>query len=150
MDYTKHQQGDVILNKISEEDFNIQMKGKYKLNVFARKCIDTLAKVALDHRHPSGEPMVSETRAVLQEGEATGHAHAIYMNDLLEEAGVTLYKTNDWDRRIVAIEVKDKPVELKHEEHDTITLEPGYYLQRIVNEYDHISGQVRRVADLCI
>ena len=122
MQYEKYQQGDVILRKVSEEEFNKEGRIKYKTDTH-------------------------ENRAVLAEGEATGHYHAVYMNDMLKDAGITLCKANEHDRANRGIIVTGAPVKLKHEEHDTITLEPGFYLQRIVNEYDHISGITRRVAD---
>jgi len=123
MNYIKHQQGDVILLKVSEEVFN---KDNNQLN----------------HRTD-----IHNTRAVLAEGEATGHYHAVYMEDMLDNAGITLCANSEYDSQNRGIIVTGAPVELKHEEHDTITLEPGYYLQRIVKEYDHISGITRRVAD---
>ena len=122
MAYIKIQQGDVLLLKVTEEEF------------YDNKNIQYTNKV---HNH----------RAVLAEGEATGHYHAIYMEDMLEDAGVTLCKGTEYDRTNRGVIVTGAPVELKHEEHDTITLEPGFYLQRIVKEYDHISGITRRVAD---
>ena len=122
MNYIKYQQGDVILQQVSEAEFNASSQIKHRINTH-------------------------ETRAVLAEGEGTGHYHAIYMDDMLEGAGVTLCKDNEYDRQNRGIIVTGAPVEVKHEEHNTITLEPGYYLQRIVNEYDHISGITRRVAD---
>ena len=122
MQYIKHQQGDVILLKVSEEEFNNSDQIKHKIDAH-------------------------KTRAVLAEGEATGHYHAVYMEDMLDNAGITLCKNSEYDRQNRGIIVTGAPVELKHEEHDTITLEPGFYLQRIVKEYDHISGITRRVAD---
>ena len=122
MQYVKHQQGDVLLLKVSEEEFN-KAQG-------------------LGHK-----TSIHENRAVLAEGEATGHYHAVYMDDMLEDAGITLCKDHEYGRQNRGIIVEGAPVKLKHEEHDTITLEPGFYLQRIVNEYDHISGITRRVAD---
>ena len=122
MQYIKKQQGDVILLKVSEEEFNNSDQIKHKIDAH-------------------------KTRAVLAEGEATGHYHAVYMEDMLDNAGITLCKNSEYDRQNRGIVVTGAPVELKHEEHDTITLEPGFYLQRIVKEYDHISGIVRRVAD---
>ena len=122
MQYVKHQQGDVLLLKVDLETFNKAQRLNHK-----------------KHTH--------ENRAVLAEGDGTGHYHAIYMDDMLEGAGVTLCKDNEYDRQNRGIIVEGAPVKLKHEEHNTITLEPGYYLQRIVNEYDHISGITRRVAD---
>ena len=122
MHYIKYQQGDVILQQVSEEEFNKNSQINYKI---------------VDHK----------TRAVLAEGEGTGHYHAVYMEDMLDNAGITLCKNSEYDRQNRGIVVTGAPVELKHEEHDTITLEPGFYLQRIVKEYDHISGITRRVAD---
>ena len=121
MSYIKMQQGDVLLLKVSEETF----------------------KAKNFNHHISDH----ETRAVLAEGEATGHYHAVYMDDLLEGAGVILCKGNEYGRQNEGIIVTDKEVELRHEEHNTITLEPGFYLQKIVDEHDHISGITRRVAD---
>jgi len=121
MQYIKYQQGDVLLLKVDKETFDKE-RMNCKINTH-------------------------DNRAVLAEGEATGHYHAIYMNDMLEEAGVTLCKEHDYTPRNQGLIVEGGKVELRHEEHNTITLEPGYYLQRIVNEYDHISGITRRVAD---
>ena len=126
MNYIKHQQGDVILLKVSEAEFNA----------------DRNLSQQLSYRTDT-----HKTRAVLAEGEATGHYHAVYMEDMLDNAGITLCANSEYDRQNRGIIVTGAAVELKHEEHDTITLEPGYYLQRIVKEYDHISGITRRVAD---
>ena len=120
MKYVKYQQGDVLLLKVSKEDFDTH-KLKYQESKFA-------------------------TRALLAEGEATGHAHAIYMEDMLNEAGVTLCKSHEYSRDNGGVVVKGT-VELRHEEHATLTLPEGYYIQRIVKEHDHISGQTRGVAD---
>ena len=122
MAYIKIQQGDVLLLKVTEEEFNKARNLNHKTSTHTK-------------------------RAVLAEGEATGHYHAIYMEDMLEEAGVTLCKDSQYDRQNRGVIVTGASVELKHEEHDTIVLEPGFYLQRIVKEYDHISGIARRVAD---
>ena len=121
MQYTKIQQGDVLLLKVTEEEFN--------------------------KKNFSYQTSTHKERAVLAEGEATGHYHAIYMEDMLEEAGVTLCKDSEYTSTNGGLIIEGASVELKHEEHDTITLEPGFYLQRIVKEYDHISGITRRVAD---
>ena len=122
MGYIKIQQGDVLLLKVTEEEFNRARNLTYKTSTHTK-------------------------RAVLAEGEATGHYHAVYMEDMLENTGITLCKDSEWDRQNRGIIVTGGSVKLKHEEHDTITLEPGFYLQRIVKEYDHISGIARRVAD---
>ena len=123
MQYIKYQQGDVILQQVSEAEFN---KDNHQLK----------------HRINT-----HNTRAVLAEGEATGHYHAVYMEDMLENAGITLCKNSEYDSQNRGIIVTGASIELKHEEHHTLTLEPGFYLQRIVKEYAHISGITRRVAD---
>ena len=122
MQYEKYQQGDVKLNKVTLEEFNKEGRLSYKT-----------------HTH--------EKRAVLAEGEGTGHYHAVYMDDMLEGAGITLCNNGEYDRQNRGVIVTGAPVELRHEDHNTITLEPGFYLQYIVNEHDHISGITRRVAD---
>ena len=94
----KYQQGDVLLRKVSETEFN-----KKNLNYRSSK---------------------HETRAVLAEGEATEHYHAVYMDDLLEGAGVILCKGGEYSRENGGIIVTGAPVELRHEEHDTMILEP--------------------------
>ena len=121
MSYVKYQQGDVLLLKVNEATFNAN---------------------EINYRTTQ-----HDKRAVLAEGEATDHYHAVYMDDLLEGAAITLCKDGEYSRQNDGIIVTGAPVELRHEEHNTITLEPGYYLQRIVNEHDHISGITRRVAD---
>ena len=122
MQYIKYQQGDVILQQVSEAEFNKSNQISYQTK---------------DHK----------TRAVLAEGEGTGHYHAVYMEDMLNEAGITLCKNSEYDSQNRGIIVTGASIELKHEEHHTLTLEPGFYLQLIVKEYDHISGITRRVAD---
>lgn len=37
--------------------------------------------------------------------------------------------------------------ELFHEEHQTITIEQGFYQKRIVMEYDHIKEESRKIID---
>jgi len=120
MKYIKYQQGDVILLQVSKEEFN-----KAKLNY-----------------HTSSH----DTRAVLAEGEETGHYHAVYLEDIPKGAEVTLCKRYDYSRENAGIIVKGK-VDLKHEEHNTITIPEGYYLQKIVKEYDHMTGRTRGVID---
>jgi hypothetical protein len=75
---------------------------------------------------------------VIQEGEATGHAHRLVEGDfqILEEP-----KTKERFLRLVT------PGLLKHEEHHEIKLPPGNYRIGIVREYDHFSEEARRVAD---
>lgn len=75
---------------------------------------------------------------VVQEGEATGHAHRLHGEgfQLFEQP-----KTKEKFLRVV------EPTALRHEEHKEITLPPGDYRVGIVREYDHFSEEARRVAD---
>ena len=125
MEYTKYQQGDVLLLKVTKEEFYSKVNNYYEST--------------MEQGH--------DVRAVLAEGEETDHYHAIYLEDMLEEAGVTLCKHSEHDRENRGLIVTGATVPLRHEEHNTIDLEPGYYLQRGVNEYDHISEITRRVQD---
>lgn len=117
----KYQQGDVLLIRVTEKEFN---EAKLKDKVSKHK-----------------------TRAVLAEGEETGHYHAIYNEDVPENTTVTLCKSHHYRRDNDGLIIENNPVQLKHEEHNTITLPPGFYLQKIVREFDHISGRTRGVID---
>lgn len=74
---------------------------------------------------------------VLAEGEATGHAHAI---EVQEEVKVLTLA----DALFIKAGV---PVTVVHEEHDPITVAPGVYRVGAVREYDHFAEESRRVMD---
>jgi hypothetical protein len=76
---------------------------------------------------------------VLADGEATGHAHVIERERGVEayECGGTLYVANQ----------TGKPVALSHQEHHTITVDPGVWRVGIVREYDHLQDMERLVRD---
>jgi hypothetical protein len=69
-------------------------------------------------------------RVVLAYGEVTGHAHAI------TDPAVQMLASDieDITRAFLMVE-SETPVELRHEEHDTITLPPGNYEVRRQREY---------------
>jgi hypothetical protein len=74
---------------------------------------------------------------ILAEGEVTGHAHRIKeinKAELFENNGLFMLKVND-------------PVDLVHEEHKTITIQPGSYEIDRVKEYDPFEEEIRRVQD---
>jgi len=73
---------------------------------------------------------------ILQEGEATGHAHRV-SSGLAElfESGSTKF-----------LKVK-KETTISHEEHKPIILPPGNYRVRRVREYDHFLEESRNVQD---
>jgi hypothetical protein len=73
-------------------------------------------------------------RIVLAYGEVTGHAHAI------DARCAQMYTHGD----AVLLAVKET-VRLVHEEHNAITLEPGYY--RVTRQREYSPREVRRVSD---
>lgn len=81
---------------------------------------------------PSGlKPVPRDNgRVVLAYGEVTGHAHAI------TDPSVGLYAQDITDLTRAFMEITgDTPVELRHEEHSTIVLEPGVYEVKRQREY---------------
>jgi hypothetical protein len=79
-------------------------------------------------------------RIVLAYGEVTGHAHAI------ADSGAVLLASPDTEDRFLRI-MDASGVELRHEEHATITLEPGEYVVRRQREYTSADMAPVRVAD---
>lgn len=74
-------------------------------------------------------------RIVLAYGEVTGHAHALdaTLAELFEDKDGTLYlKLGELGH-------------VRHEEHSTITLEPGLY--RVTHQREYSPEAIRRVAD---
>ena len=88
---------------------------------------------------PEGAKKVDakQGRFILAEGEVTGHAHAV-----IEESEVELfeYKGVLYLRNTISTEIK-------HEEHNPHTIEPGIWEFGIVNEYDYYNEITRKVAD---
>jgi len=126
----KYQQGDVVMFKVDEKYFNEHTKAN-------KEC-----KVA----YSGGE----DTHAIMAFGEVTGHKHQVNMKDMVEEAGVTLSMGYNSQAGVDVPEgfaVIDAPVTITHEEHDPVKLPPGYYMVRIVREFDHIAGRSQYVAD---
>jgi hypothetical protein len=69
-------------------------------------------------------------RVVLAYGEATGHAHTILHPD------VTLVTQGEADELRMWMQVTSPaPVELTHDEHDTLLIPPGNYEVRRQREY---------------
>ena len=77
-------------------------------------------------------------RWILAEGEATGHHHSI-----AADSNVTVYIGDDGS---LFAQVDGTSVELTHQEHATITIQPGYYQIRPQFEYDPFIG-FRKVID---
>lgn len=76
---------------------------------------------------------------VLMEGEATGHFHSIAETnpeicELYEVNGVLYVKAS-------------KSVNLTHQEHSTLTLEPGIWKVGQIKEFDYLQNMTRSVVD---
>jgi hypothetical protein len=99
------------------------------------KQIDILPKI--DHKkYICTEGIQIEGAIILAHGEVTGHKHAIYDGNAIL---VKSKDTNDFFLMVI------KPSELKHEEHDTITLPIGNY--KVVRQREYSPTEIRRVAD---
>ena len=126
----KYQQGDVVMFKVDEKYFsdNTKKGEEYKSHYKGGK----------------------DQHAIVAFGEVTGHKHQVNMKDMAEEAGVTLSMGYN---RVAGVDVPDgftvfdAPVTITHEEHNPIELPTGYYIVKIVREFDHIAGRSRYVAD---
>lgn len=110
-----------------------------------------ISKVPLRHGDVQIQPIAKpenlgkeiERRArglVLADGEATGHAHVI------QEKGANLYEDVMMgnDNGLMLLEVT-KPVALRHEEHKSLNLDPGWYRISIKREYNNEHGWQRVV-----
>jgi len=76
---------------------------------------------------------------VLAEGEVTDHAHVIQQD-------VELFQDTENDNKKWMI--INSPISIMHEEHDQIDIEtPGEFEVGIVQEYDHLMEEARKVAD---
>lgn len=77
---------------------------------------------------------------ILAYGEHTGHAHRLAV---AKKSDVEIYKDNE-GRYVLNVK---KPATLSHEEHKTITFQPGIYFQRNEREYDPFLNEIRTVQD---
>ena len=79
----------------------------------------------------------SGSRITLAEGEVTGHSHTIEA-----EEGVQLYTLDQ-----ILYLVADHEVTVTHQEHGAVTLPAGTYQVGIVQEYDYLASEARKVRD---
>ena len=130
MEYKKYQQGDVVMLKVDDGYFKEHTKQNDEHVV-----------------HYNGK---QPTHAILAFGEVTGHTHQVNMANMLKEAGITLHMDYRGEAGVDVPDgfiVHNETVTLTHEEHNPIELPPGKYMVRIVQEFDHITGRSRYVAD---
>ena len=132
--YTKYQQGDVVMYRIEDDKDFEEWSNK---------------------NSPSSYPVVhyqgqTNSKAILAFGEVTGHTHRVEMSEMLKDVGVTLHM--DYNREAGkdvprSFVVTGAPVELQHEEHNTLTIPEGNYVVKIVREFNHITRRSQYVAD---
>lgn len=85
---------------------------------------------------PTAKPIARvQGRIILAEGEVTGHHHAV-VSDTAE-----WFATDDGKRFLRLVEATD----VVHEEHGTVTLDPGTYEVGYSREYS--PQEIRRVLD---
>ena len=92
--------------------------------------IAKLPKDAVEVKHNSS--------FVLALGEHTGHKHVI-------TAEPDTFKVYQHEGNYI-LELKAE-AKISHEEHHTITLRPGIYIQKIEQEYDPFLQQINKVQD---
>lgn len=87
-------------------------------------------------------------RVILAHGEVTGHAHAI-VDDRAELLGTPNVEGGlisiDEAAELYLLVHGDKPVELVHDEHDTIAVAPGAYKR--IRQREYAPEATRLVAD---
>ena len=100
---------------------------------------------------PDSNPLPSiNGRAILAEGEVTGHYHSVdeTVAKLFAASGVPkipfegAYRCADKDDRVLVV---DRPTTLTHDEHDPFNLDTGMYVIR--RQVTLEAGDVRRVLD---
>ena len=78
--------------------------------------------------------------SILALGENTGHKH-----QLLERVEQQFQVLED-EKGIKYLSI-NQPTDLVHEEHKTITIQPGFYWMQNEREYDYFTLEVNRVQD---
>ena len=135
--YTKYQQGDVVMYKIENDKDFVHYSNE-------------LSNKSKEHYKVVKYKGQTDSRAILAFGEVTGHTHRVEMSEMVENAGITLHMDYQDEAGIKvpkAFEVEGAPVQLDHEEHNTLTLPEGKYVVKIVREFNHITRRAQYVAD---
>jgi len=92
----------------------------------------------VEDRRKSGTPVERDAdgAVVLARGEVTGHRHAFYGGNVAMFRDDALARDIPAELYVGHIRVKGESAELRHEEHDTITLPKGTYRVRRQREFD--------------
>ena len=105
--------------------------------------------VPIDEMPADLQPVERENgRVILAHGEVTGHAHAI-VDDRAELFGVPSTEGGlisiDEAAELYLLVHGDEPVDLVHDEHSTIAVEPGAYKR--IRQREYAPEETRLVAD---
>jgi hypothetical protein len=85
-------------------------------------------------------------RVIFAEGEATGHHHSAAVLEKPEgELNLELFEDDNGNMFCRVFDAAG--VDVEHQEHKTVHLEPGTYQVRGVPEYDPMEAEIRRVTD---
>lgn len=98
-----------------------------------------LHKVKALPKNVTEVPVTEDGKVILAWGEATGHHHRIE-NVIKDNPKVRLWSADA--ERFLQVLVK---CELRHEEHTSITLEPGIY--KLPTQVEYTPKELRRVVD---
>jgi len=114
--------------------------------------------VIKDLKHQQGDVLIYVAATIpagaklchltLAEGEVTGHSHRVVAHDPtnLESVNVHGAQLLQAEDGTLYLDVT-ATVDVVHEEHDIVTLNPGQYEIGIVREVDPFENEIRRVAD---
>ena len=136
----KIQQGDVVLKRVSDDEWNDTILGKN--SYFAPKPKESTSE---------------DVKCILALGEHTGHHHR-FESSKMGDFIATSYgnrTTASYEPKYIEVKYKDgkssnvnsKLPKIYHEEHNPISVPPGVYKIDIVQEYDHLMDDTRRVVD---
>lgn len=96
----------------------------------------------LDKNDIKGKTERDKDGYVLAYGEITGHRHL-----LVEDEPATKIEILDVGGGRKILKIMDGKAKLSHEEHKTITIQPGFYIIQNEREYDYFKEQTRKVLD---
>ena len=138
----KYQQGDVlIIEKENDDEWKKASESQYRKT----------------HIKRNGD----DGNVVLAFGEVTGHSHQFKPEEMLNDGSDKLLSYHDINSKyseggssdVIEDEAKaiqvlaDEGMTLYHEEHAPITVPPGRYRVKIVQQFDHMTQTVSRVWD---
>lgn len=152
----KYQQGDVLFNEVSKDQWSIEEKNKDILNeetkLFEKRVISIMRPTKKNERswvieEETGRLEKEDDHLTVAFGEVTGHSHTF--RNQPSDINIISYGINNTSvgetPRYVNIE--GGTATITHEEHKPLDIAPGHYRVSIVREWDHIGEFSRSVVD---